>query len=331
MSAAFEPARKATEQKMTFVAVTPELTRGRSLFNHVDESMPYRSARAIRDPSVLSLLRDIESQKLLLSSLENADIGIEFLQAFPRWLLGSRENRLQNLDEFRFLSFTHGTIQAFDAFYAEHRHRRFRCFRGEFMYHRAAWRRGYAHAFLDDAPVEPQDAVIISLPFSDSGSKHPLMDEVISACNRSNVPVLLDCAYMNIAGGIDFDFAQPCVEAVAFSLSKTFYGLNKMRIGVRFKKSFDDDFVDVFNAAGMVSQYACRCGLAFIETFHVDFNVATYRKWQLEACRRLNVRASDCVIFGLGDEKWSAYNRGGEHNRLCINSLIEELSGDSHG
>lgn len=193
------------------------------------------------------------------------------------------------------------------------------------MYHRAAWRHGYSHAFLEDAEVERNDAVVISLPFSDNGGRHPLMDDVIFACNQLSVPVLLDCAYMNIGTGIHFDFDQPCVKVVAFSLSKTFYGLNKMRIGVRFKREFDDDFIDVFNAAGMVSQYACACGLEFIEKFDVDYNYTRYRERQLEVCRRLDIEASNCVIFGLGNKEWAGYNRGGKYNRLCINSLLEQF------
>ena len=70
---------------------------------------------------------------------------------------------------------------------------------------------------LSDAPIERGDAVVLSLPFTDSGCKHPLTDEVIATCNRLDVPLLLDCSYLNIASGIEVDVDQPCIDSLAFS------------------------------------------------------------------------------------------------------------------
>src|SRR5262249_33567794 len=164
---------------------------------------------------------------------------------------------LDNLSAFRYVAFGHGTLHAFDAFHTEYRDRRFRCFRGEYMYHRAVWRRGYSFQFIEEGPIERGDAVVISYPFSDSGNKHPFMDEVIAACNRLDVPVLLDCSYMNVATGIQFDVDQPSIAAITFSLSKTFYGLSPLRIGVRFKREFSDDLVDLCNTLGSANQHSC--------------------------------------------------------------------------
>ena len=309
---------------MTFVAVTASLLESGVLTNHVDFALPFRSARAIKDPEVLHFLDEVGRGSNLSLYADGDESRIKFLSDFPAWLCSSSVNKLINIDMFRFSSFTHGTIQAFDAFYSSNRKRRFRCFKGEFMYHVACWRVGYDFAFIEDAPVQRGDAIVISLPFSDSGGRHPLMDEVIAACNRLEVPVLVDCAYMNISKGIEFDFNQPCIDVVAFSLSKTFYGLAKMRIGVRLSKNFTDDFVHVFNTAGMVNQFSCALGSAFIEKFDVDFNVTKYRQRQIDVCRQLNVEPSDCVIFGLGGDDWAAYNRGGAYNRICVNSILEQ-------
>ena len=309
---------------MSFVVVTPALTRTQKLLSHVDESLPFRSGRAIRDPDVVAFIEKLEAERILCTAIENSDLRVEFLRTFPEWLRSSKKNQIKNLEALPYVSCSHGTLQAFDAFHAEYRHRRFRCFKGEYMYHGATWRHGYSFQFLEDAPIEKSDAVVISLPFTDSGSKHPLMDEVILACNRLDVPVLLDCSYMNIAGGIEVDVDQPCIKVLAFSLSKTFYGLSKLRIGVRFKKEFNDDIVDICNTAGGVNLYSCALGLAFIKEFDVDFNHTRYREKQLAVCARLGVEASDSVIFGLGDERWNAYNRGGRYNRLCLSSLLEE-------
>ncbi|CAN5280563.1 hypothetical protein BH10PSE13_BH10PSE13_10160 [soil metagenome] len=311
---------------MTFVPVTASLLDSTVLTNHVDFALPFRSAGPIKDPEVLQFL-DETGRDRNLSAYAGDESRIKFLGDFPKWLFSSSVHELKNLEMFRFSSFTHGTIQAFDAFYASNSKRRFRCFKGDFMYHTACWRNDYAYAFIEDAPVERGDAIVISLPFSDFGGKHPLMDEVIDACNRLDVPVLVDCAYVNISNGFDFDFDQPCIDVVTFSLSKTFYGLPKLRIGVRLRRKFTEDFIDVFNTAGMVNQFSCAIGSAFIEKFDVDFNITKYRHRQIEVCRQLNVEPSDCVIFGLGGDEWAAYNRGGAYNRICLNTILEGEGG----
>jgi len=309
---------------MTFIPVTQALLQPLKPLNHVEPSLPYRSSRAIRDPHVVAFLEELDSRPMLRFASENTDARVELLTRYPECLQSSRQTQLDNLGAFPYVAVSHGTLHAFDAFHAEHRDRRFRCFRGEYMYHRAVWKQRYSFKLIEDGPVERGDAIVISYPFSDSGNKHPLMDEVIATCNRIEVPVLLDCSYMNVATGIRFDVDQPCVVALAFSLSKTFYGLGPLRIGVRFRREFNDDLVDICNTLDSANPHSCAVALAFINRFDVDFNQTTYRAKQLGVCEKLGVTASDTVIYGLGDHKWQAYNRGGQYNRLCLSGLLEQ-------
>ena len=50
------------------------------------------------------------------------------------------------------------------------------------------------------------------MPFSDTGSKHSEMDDLIKICNKLDVPVLVDCCYLAMCKGIEFDFNQKCVK-----------------------------------------------------------------------------------------------------------------------
>src|SRR5207253_511991 len=109
------------EQDVTFTVVTSALTRAQKLFSHVGESLPYRSGRAIRDPDVVAFIEKLETRNTLLSAVENTHVRTDFLSAFPEWLRSSKTNQVKNLDALRYVSFSSGTIQAFDAFYAEHR------------------------------------------------------------------------------------------------------------------------------------------------------------------------------------------------------------------
>jgi hypothetical protein len=82
--------------------------------------------------------------------------------------------------------------------------------------------------------IQTNDAVVISLPFSDYGKEHPKMREILDECERWEVPVLIDCAYYVIARDINFDFSKySCIEDITFSLSKGFHSATRLRAGIK--------------------------------------------------------------------------------------------------
>ena len=99
---------------MTYVAVTASLLETGALTNHVDFALPFRSARAIKDPEVLHFLDEVGRVGNLSLYADGDESRIKFLNDFPAWLCSSSLNKLINIDMFRFSSFTHGTIQAFE-------------------------------------------------------------------------------------------------------------------------------------------------------------------------------------------------------------------------
>ena len=58
------------------------------------------------------------------------------------------------------------------------------------------WRNHFKNwKYINNLDIKKNDAVVISLPFSDTGSKHQDMEKLIDLCDRLNVPVLIDCCY----------------------------------------------------------------------------------------------------------------------------------------
>ena len=84
------------------------------------------------------------------------------------------------------------------------------------------------------------------MPFSDFGSEHPQMKYIINQCNKLNVPVLIDLAYYSIGRDINFNLDKKCIKVLAFSLSKSFYGTERIRIGIRCKRKREYDPPDLF-------------------------------------------------------------------------------------
>ena len=210
------------------------------MFNKVNKNLPYRSIRAIDDPEVISFLNQINKKTNLKKILENKEITKTFLKEYLKWIKSTKLNNLKNLKQFKYLCFAAGSSQVFDFFYAKHKKRNFRAFKGEYAYHFSSWRNNYKWKYIENLNIKKNDAVIISLPFSDTGSKHLEMENLIAKCNSLDVPVLIDCCYYSMCKGINFNFNHECIKEISFSLSKAF-PVSRMRIGMRLSRKDDDD------------------------------------------------------------------------------------------
>jgi hypothetical protein len=280
---------------------------------------PFGNAFSIADLSVLETLnRPISA----LDAIDNTDIHTAFLNKYKEWILSTVNNTVRGLDNFPYACFTNGTTEAFDKFYAKHHTRCFRFFKGEFVYHKLSCRNNnYDWKYLEDGELDRNDVVIISMPFSDTGSKHCSLDNILSKCDALDIPVLLDCAYFGVCANLDFDLDHSCIKEVTFSLSKTFYSAY-LRLGMRLTRVDDDDPLFVTNKMGYVNRLSAFIGLNLLNNFEPDYIYNTYRDRQLEYCNILNVEPSDCVLFGIGDDRWSDYNRDRETNRLSFHKFL---------
>ena len=281
-----------------------------------------RNTTPIRDPEVISFVKATDTNNFLFNALQNLELKDTFLNEYFNWVQSSKLNNLKGLNFFKNLSYVHGTSQTFDAFYAENKNRRFRCFKGDFFYHSISWRNNYTYSFIDEEKLQPNDAVVISVPFSDNGYIHPDTQEILETCNKLEIPVLIDLAYYNLARGIDFNLDEPCISTITFSLSKGFSLLDRLRIGMRCKRDFNDDPVDVFNSFDMFNKVGAALGLEIIKNFSPDHNQNKFYEKQKDVCSKFKFERSNCVFFGLGDESYSKFNRGSHWNRVCISNFL---------
>jgi hypothetical protein len=259
--------------------------------------------------------------------LYDEEVVPKFVEAYFSWIQSSKLNRLKNLDKFNVVDYVHGTSQAFDFFYMKHKDRRFRCMQGDFAYHRVSWKNYFDWAYIEADALRPNDAFIISLPFSDLGAQHPKMNEILDRCDELEIPVFIDAAYHCIARGLDFDLDRPCIEAVAFSMSKGFYGVERLRVGIRCRRENIDDGIVIMNGFHMVSKIGAGVGLEICKNFEYDYNHNKFRKKQLEICSELDIQPSDCVIFGITNpshQDFGEYDRGTDWRRVCLSHWLGE-------
>ena len=286
-----------------------------------------RGARPIANSKVISLI-----DKTLKTELLFDDKILEtFLNNYYEWLKASKLNNLDGLKFFDKLSYVHGTTQSFDFFFLENKMRRMRCFKGDFIYHKVSWKNYFKEKwkFIEEDELRDYDAVIISVPFSDSGSLHPQTENVLNICDDLKIPVLIDCAYYSISNGVNLNIKRPSIDTVTFSLSKPFYGAERLRIGIRCKKNFTDDTVNLFNQFQQINRIGAGIGIELCKSFDTDYNFTNFRDKQVKVCKELNIEPSDSVIFGLAKsdhEEFGDYDRGGSHHRVCISKLLGDCN-----
>ena len=131
--------------------------------------------------------------------------------------------------------------------------------------------------------------MIISVPFSDSGNEPNNLDEILNECEEKNIPVWIDAAYMVMAGDITLDLTYKCIQGISFSLTKGFYGCERLRIGVRMKREYEDDGIDIANSMSMVSAVGCYVGYEIINKYSADYIYNTYRGRQELLCEELDL------------------------------------------
>lgn len=276
--------------------------------------LDFGSAFAIQDSETLKILRNNYN----FTDLNSESIIDEYLYAYNYWIKSTTLNNFTGLGDFKYRCYSNGTTEAFDKFYMKNASRRFRCFKGEYMYHRLAWRDSFNWAYIEDAPLHKNDAVVISLPFADTGNVHEEYFNLMRKCCELSIPVLIDCAYFGVCRNINIDVAYPCITDITFSLSKTF-PVAYARIGMRYTKDDNDDTMFVYHKINYNNKIGALIGLEYFKTFTPDYIPQKYIDKQLNFCNNLDVQPSNTVLFGIDYKNvYNQYNRGGNTNRLSF-------------
>jgi len=207
-----------------------------------------------------------------------------------------------------------------------HSKKRFRCFRGEYLYHQLVWNHSCPEwKYLDDEPLVTNDVVVCSLPFADTGNIHLNFNKnFLDLCQSLDIPVLVDMAFFGICGQVNFDLSHPAITDVCFSLSKTF-PVSLSRIGMRLCKKNLDDGLQIYNRTQYVNRMSAGLGSRLLRIISADDTFLRYRNKQLSWCKLHDLEPSDTVIFGLDtNHRHNQYNRGSAHtNRICFSTCYQ--------
>jgi len=249
-----------------------------------------------------------------------------FIDTYKSWMPST--HKFKGFEKFTEGCFTQGTTESFAQFYIRYRnHKRLRLAKGEYFYHQMMHGLWYKDSFawLDEDDIRMGDVLLLSVPFSDTGAVPYNLEELLDECDRNNVHVMLDLAYVNLAVGLEINFEHRCIQYVVSSLSKVF-PVENHRIGIRLQKPLDkfEDQIYVINEKGYnyINLLSAYVGKEMMVNFEANYIYNKYRDAQDFYCRKYDVTASPSVYFGIDhNNKYPVYNRGNDTNRLCFSRI----------
>ena len=280
-------------------------------------------------PAYLKIVEETIKNALNEADIYDHTIKSDFLESYRQYISNDKYNKLIGIEELKSITYTNGTTQAFDTFLLRHHSKRIRNFPGEFAYHRIAATTSNLDfsEITDKQPLRPGDALIISAPFSASCDLLENFDHTMRICEKNRIPVLIDCAYLGIARGIEIDLRYSAIEEISLSLSKTYFGAERLRIGMRMRKKFDDDTIDFGNEFDMCNIIGSYTGLKLIETMppHEVYNVLNPVKSRI--CASKGYQNNKTCIFGSIDSNhsdYTKYKRGNSvYSRICLSDTMQ--------
>ena len=284
--------------------------------------MTYAGAWSVHD-LVLRDHRDFVQGLYKEREWDFTELKHDYFKLYKQWMFEPHPG-IQGTDWYSEPCFTQGTTESFNLFYIRFSDKRLRIARGEYFYHNMIGKLyNKPFAFLDEDDLQEGDALVLSVPFSDTGNVPYNLEEILTECDLKGIPVMLDLAYLNLAKDLSFDLRHECIEYITSSLSKSF-PLELSRVAIRFQKSSFEDQLTIMNEDKLnyINMHSLYLGYQMMKEWKADWLYTKYRDKQIQLCKELEVEPSSCVIFGIdNDNKYPQYNRGGRTNRLCFSRI----------
>jgi hypothetical protein len=290
-----------------------------------------RNGNSIYNGEFLSYLIDND---IINSSLKK---GVrceqDYVEEYTRWIDSSELNSITGLDSFNYRFPSIGVTQSLDEFhyFILENGLRLRMFRGEYPYNRDVHVWSYDD-FIDDKPLAKGDAIIISCPFSGTGSIHSQMSKTLDEAYDLKVPVFVDMAWFGTCKGIDIDLSHPAIQEVAFSTTK---GLctGDYRSGIRFSRHGGIEYESIKRKDRLALQadwsHSChlnnRISLELMKNFSPDYQWTKYSKAQGKVCATYGLTPSNCLHIALGDRQWDQFHRDQLYNRINIGKVVKRV------
>lgn len=264
-----------------------------------------------------------------LSNLTQNDLDLgswgtaEHLDIFQSWITESTHRKIIGLNDFTHRALCNGTSQAIEAFINRNHKRRLRFSASEFVLSKIICNtNGVSWQWLEDGAIEPNDAVVMSCPFSGNGGFIENSEELINVCQKLSIPVLIDAAYFGISTGIELNVSSSCITDVCVSVSKPFSTM--LRHGIRFTRVYHDDHIQNSSDMGILARPCISVASRVLGKFDSDYIVNKYLSRYKKVCSDHDLIQTPTITLALGSpDRFPDFKRG-DHVRICVTDEISQ-------
>jgi len=258
--------------------------------------LQYHRPQAMHDSEVQSFLTSLISSDFFLGK-DLAEDRNRFKLKFHSWIVNSKLNQIKNLNSLPDTDVITGVTQYLDEL---HQLKRNICvLDNEYLYH---WRiYGDLLRIKKIQDLTEGDNLIISMPFPFYADIHPQMQDILKIANERDVSVHIDACWLGCCRDINFDFSEPCIKSVAFSLSKSL-GLGVNRIGVRYARERWNGPISLQSDYNMTIQSLMWIGENFIDKFGSDFWQNKYGDTYSYICKKYKLQSTKAIHIAWDTE-----------------------------
>jgi len=219
------------------------------------------------------------------------DVADIFKIEFHQWLISSNLNNFNGLDALDRRDIIQGVTSFIDDLYQMNPGNIYTISQ-DYMYHKRMF--GDKFVLDDIKDIPPTGQLLFSMPFPFYGDIHPKTADILEFCNKNNIPVHIDAAWVGCTRMIEFNFDTPCIKSIGFSLSKGL-GLGFSRIGVRYSRDKNVGPVSIMNDFTMIPRPLCGIGISFMRQFGHDYLQNKYGHHYKTLCEQCNLIPSKTI------------------------------------
>lgn len=233
-----------------------------------------------------------------------------FVSRARDWFENSPINDITGYEHFPVVDAIQGCTQFFENIILKHGWDGVQTLPIEYAYYSLMGKYG-----TDPGDLEPNKPLLISLPHYASGGIRPEWADVLKECEKKNIDIHIDMAWMVKSRDISLDLNHPNIKSFGMSLSKL--GMEWNRIGLRWARQQEMDSITIANHyyKGSINTGVMSCGSFFMENIDRDYVWNTYGNQNYDICRELDLESTKFIHIA----------RSKESGRIvCIRSLFTE-------
>lgn len=214
--------------------------------------------------------------------------GNEFVPMADEWFRSTKRNTLLGWDAFPCVDVILGCTHFIESLLIRQQGN-IQVLPGDYAYYGLMGIHG-----TEPGQLRPDTPLLISLPNWRYADLRPEWTAVLNECERKNIDIHIDMAWITVSRNIELDLDHPCIKSFGMSLSK--YSMEWNRIGLRWSRQRTMDSITIFNQyQGMPNANLTSCGAYIIKNLPRDYAWDTYESAHERVCRDHNLLPTKAI------------------------------------